>query len=271
MHLVNPYENECLNLYTRLKLVLRPVPNAEKSFGPARIEHPCSICWQHCLIADQHICRRNARESGFRLTCVSAKLSNSGVFNRRWIYMKYFCSILAFLVSGYWTALAQTPGSGPNNPASKGTTLTGIVECGEGYTSHELYDMKINLEEVVRGEEAWKRIKAASATNKPADPGFDYLLAKVKFEYYARGTPGLCIHQLSPDQFMAYSSNGEDYRNPSVVSPKPEMRKGLKSGGTYEGWVVFLIPQQDKNPIMSYSADTGGAVTHGGEKWFLLK
>jgi len=180
-------------------------------------------------------------------------------------------AVLAILIAACSAASAQTPGSSPGNAAPAGTLLTGIVECGEGYTSHELYDMKIKLVEVVRGEEAWKRLKEASPANKPADPGFDYVLARIRFEYNARGVPGTCIHPLSPDQFTAYSSGGEDYRSPAVILPKPEMRKGLKSGDTFEGWVAFLIPKQDKAPLMSYGADTGGAVTHGGEKWFLLK
>jgi hypothetical protein len=183
----------------------------------------------------------------------------------------FYAAVLAILIAACSTTSAQTPGSSPRNPIPKGTTLAGIIECGEGYTSHELYDVKIALAEIVRGEEAWKRLKEASETNKPADPGFEYVIARFKFEYYARGNPGSCIHPLSPDQFTAYSSSGEDYPNPAVVAPKPELRKGLKSGDIFEGWVVFLIPQQDKAPLVSYSADASGAVTHGGGKWFLLK
>jgi hypothetical protein len=182
----------------------------------------------------------------------------------------FYSAVFALLISACSTASAQAPGSGPRNPITKGTTLAGIIECGEGYTSHELYDVKITLVEVVRGAEAWKRLKEASGTNKPADPGFEYVLAQFKFEYYARGDPGTCIHPLSPNQFTAYSSSGEDYPNPAVVAPKPELRKGLKSGDVFEGWIVFLVPQKDKMPLVSYSADDGGAVTHGGQ-WFLLK
>ncbi len=176
-----------------------------------------------------------------------------------------------YIVFACATATAQAPGSSPGNPVSKGTTLAGIVECGEGYTSHELYNVKITLAEVFRGDEAWKRIKDAGRTNKPASPGFDYALARFRFEYHARGIPGTCIHPLSASQFTAYSSAGEDYPNPAVVAPKPELRKNLKSGDIFEGWVVFMIPQQDKAPLVSYSADAGGAVMHGGGKWFRLE
>ena len=154
---------------------------------------------------------------------------------------------------------------------AKGVPLEGIIECGEGYTSHELYDLKMTLLEVVRGEEAWKRIREAGAANKPAVAGSEYILARVRLEYTARGTPGLCIHPVSPDQFTAYTADGEDYAATSVVLPKPELRQGMKSGDSLEGWVAFMVAQADKTPLMSYSADAGGAVQHGGGKWFLLK
>jgi len=178
---------------------------------------------------------------------------------------------LVTIISTFSAATAQTPGSSPSVPALLGTTVAGIIECGRGYTSHELYDMKITLLEVVRGEEAWKRIKEAGSSNKPASPGTEYVLARVKFEYYARGAPGLCIHQLAPDQFTAYSPGGEGYKSVSVIPPKPEMRKALKSGESCEGWLVFEVAAEDKGPLMYYSADAGGAVQHGGGKWFLLR
>jgi len=166
---------------------------------------------------------------------------------------------------------AQTPGSSPAAPAPSGVTIAGIVECGQGYTSHELYDMKITLVEAIRGEEAWKRIREASPSNKQAEPGFEYVLARVKFEYYARGTPGLCIHHLSPQQFSSVSLDGKDYQLAQVVLPKPELRKDMKSGEAVEGWIAFAVSQQDKAPLMTYSADQGGAIVHGGAKWFLLR
>ena len=181
--------------------------------------------------------------------------------------LAYFVMILAIPA----VVSAQTPGSAPSLAAPSGVTLTGIIECGEGYTSHELYDIKITLLEVIRGDEAWKRVKEASDSNKPADADSEYILARIRFEYFARGTPGLCVHQVVPEQFAAYSAKGEDYKPALVVLPKPEVRKGLKSGESLEGWVAFMVAQKDKTPLMSYSADAGGAVQHGGDKWFLLR
>lgn len=184
-------------------------------------------------------------------------------------------SLAAFIIAIIFlclsVAFAQNAGSSPGSPAPAGTTVSGIIECGEGYTSHELYDIKITLLEVIRGEEAWKRIQNADNGNKPAESGTEYLLARVKYEYFARGIPGLCLHPLSPEEFTAYSKGGEDYKAASVVPPKPELRKELKSGESREGWLVFAVPKDDKAPLMSYEASSGGAVEHGGGKWFLLR
>jgi hypothetical protein len=176
---------------------------------------------------------------------------------------------LIFVISV--SAFAQATGSSPTHAAPAGMTLAGIVECGEGYTSHEPYDMKITLVEVIRGEEAWKRIREASASNKPAESGSEYVLARIRFEYKARTAPGSCVHPLIPEQFTAYNTNGEDYKPAAVIPPKPEMRKGLKSGDSFEGWIAFMVSQQDKTPLMSYSVGDGGAVQHGGDQWFSLK
>jgi hypothetical protein len=179
--------------------------------------------------------------------------------------------VLLLFIAASQVAFAQAQGASPNDPAPAGTTLAGIIECGEGYTSHELYDIKITLLEVIRGEQAWRRIQASASSNKPAGPGTEYLLVRIRYEYFARGVPGTCIHPLAPEEFTAYSRNGEDYKAVSVVPPKPELRKGLKSGESFEGWLVFAVRQEDKSPLMLYSADSGGAVEHGGGKWFLLR
>jgi hypothetical protein len=161
-------------------------------------------------------------------------------------------------------------GNSPFDPAPAGTRLSGIIECGRGYTSHELYNMKITLLEVLRGEDAWKRLQAADDSNKTADPGFEYILARVKFEYSARGTPGLCVHKLLPDQFTACSKEAVDYPVADVTVPQPEMRGELSSGESLEGWIAFIVPETDETPLLNYSADAGGAVLHGGSKWFKL-
>jgi hypothetical protein len=189
----------------------------------------------------------------------------------RSLRIRHLSIILVVALSSLSITSAQVPGAAPSSAAPRGSTVAGIIECGEGYTSHELYDIKMTLIEAIRGEEAWKRIKEAAASNKPAPAGFEYILARVKFAYFARGNPGLCVHKLLPGQFTANSPHGEDYKPASVVPPKPEMRKDLKSGDSIEGWLVFAVPKEDRAPLMSFSTDAGGAVQHGESKWFSLR
>ena len=168
-------------------------------------------------------------------------------------------------------AMAQIgEGSSPFDPAPAGIRLSGIVECGRGYTSHELYNMKITLQDVLRGKDAWKLLQKASKKNKTARKGFEYVLARIKFEYYARGKPGLCVHKLSPGQFIACSSDDEEYPATEVVLPDPKLKGDMRSGDILEGWIALLVPKSDKTPLLYYTADAGEAVMHGGNIWFRL-
>lgn len=163
-----------------------------------------------------------------------------------------------------------SPGSSPLSPAGRGVTVAGIIECGQGYTSHELYDMRITLLDLVRGDEAWKRIREAGVSNKPAAEGQEYILARIRFEYFARGKPGQCVHELKPEQFTAVSAAGEEYPHASVAPPQPTIAGSLRSGDSREGWVVIEVPRGDSKPLMYYSADAGAGTLHGGGTWFKL-
>ena len=178
--------------------------------------------------------------------------------------------LLLFAINLFIPTARSQEGNSPFNPAPVGVKLSGIIECGQGYTSHELYNMKITLLEVIRGDNAWKRLQTTSSTNKPAGSRFEYILARVRFEYYARGKPGLCVHNLTPEQFTACSVEGVDYPEADVILPQPEMQGDLRSGESIEGWIALLVPITDRKPLLYYSADAGAAVQHGGGKWFKL-
>ena len=173
------------------------------------------------------------------------------------------------------TSVLQSPkaasGYSPLSPAPVGVAVADIIGCGRGYNSHETYDIKITLLEVLRGKEASEHIKMANTANQPPDAGFEYILARIRFEYFARGSPGDCAYELMGEQFTAVSSDGKEYTRPSLVLPKPELSGTLNSGDSLEGWVGFQVAQSDKKPLMSFTADPGGVVTHGGGVWFQLE
>lgn len=177
--------------------------------------------------------------------------------------------IFIMTVAGMGTAV-NAAGRSPSDAGSEGTTVAGIIECGEGYTSHELYDVKITLQEVDRGEKPWLRLKALSNENRPPQQGYDYVLARVKFEYEARGRPGNCEHTVKRSHFTALSMQGEIYPVPEVTVPKPALSGPMHSGDTLDGWLAFEVTKDDKKPLMTFSVDDAGAVQHGGKLWFQL-
>jgi hypothetical protein len=106
--------------------------------------------------------------------------------------------------------------------------------------------------EVVRGSKAWDMVKAADAANNAPDTGYEYLLARVKFAY---GSGGNVFYTLLKEHFKAYSSEKKEYASTTIVDPKPALINGtaLYQGQTVEGWVSFIVAQNDSKPVMFYT------------------
>ena len=171
-------------------------------------------------------------------------------------------------VSG--AAKAQRLGTSPFNPAPVGSTVQTIVGCGAGYTSHELYDAKITVLEIAGGAKALGLLEKAKTVNKPPKAGFEYALARIRFEYSARGMPGTCPYDVREEEFSAATLDGTVFQAADVAAPNPRLNGTLRSGGSIEGWVVFLVAQGEKKMLMTFAAKSGGAVDHGGNVWFQL-
>ena len=161
----------------------------------------------------------------------------------------------------------QAAGNSPSDAATPGTVVAGIIECGDGYTSHELYDVKITLLELLRGETAGLRL--AGAAPAPGE-GQEYILARIRFEYYARGRPGDCEHTVRPGQFTALSADGTAYSAPTLAMPEPGLSGAVHSEQHLEGWLAVQVARQDVQPLLTFSVDDTGAVQHGGKLWFQL-
>jgi hypothetical protein len=239
-------------MFTKPNHILNCARGAERFSGPARTAGQCLNFWKRWR--DQQVPIHEQRRILLKLIQTPALIT------------------LLFISTSFLPVVsAQTRGSSPSSPVPIGQSLDTIIECGEGYRSHELYDARITLVEILRGEKAWERIEAADRSNPPAVDGFEYVLVRIRYAYNARGLPGTCIHSLSPEYFTAYSANGEAYTRAPVIPPQPELRKQMKAGDIFEGWLAFMVKQQDEAPLLYYSIDEGGGTQHGGGKWFVLR
>jgi len=180
---------------------------------------------------------------------------------------------LALLFQSGAAALWRTaqPQTAPIDAHPLRIQVTTIVEFGEQYLGSELYNAKITVLEVVRGEKARGIVRLASASNPAPKQGFEYVLARVRFEFSARTSLANHSYGLDPNQFTATGPDGREFSTPSLaIMPAPSLKGTLKSGDSLEGWLAFLVPQNTSKPLMVFHEDVGDVSHVGGGTWFEL-
>jgi hypothetical protein len=165
-------------------------------------------------------------------------------------------------------AIAQDNSS--SNPATVGSRVRSMVELGSVYTN--IYDIAITVLETVRGKEAMDQLKAASPNNGVPAEGFEYVLARIKFEFKGRAVSDILGFDLGyePLQWVALSAELIEYPNVTVTTPKPALHGLIKPGDAMEGWVAFAVNSKDSKPVMVFDPDTGGATGRGRTLFFKL-
>jgi hypothetical protein len=124
-------------------------------------------------------------------------------------------------------------GKDRNSPAPFGETI--ITE-----------NWKVNILEVVRGDDAWSMAQAANQFNDPPADGMEYVAFKVHVQNI--GTEDKA-EQIDGSYFSTTGSANVVYDNPYVVDPEPALDAYLYPGGETEGWVVLQVAK-DETGIM---------------------
>ncbi len=176
--------------------------------------------------------------------------------------MKVFVSVFLFL---NYTALAVGQVGSILDPYPIQTPATRTITFGDAYaTAIEAYDARITVIEVVRGARAWALLKKQDASNRKPDSGYEYVLARVRFEFIAKGKTGDKVYDLREDQFTAFSSDGStQYPAPKAVPPKPRLAGTLHSGDSAEGWIALIVARKDRKPFTAFRADVH-LLSHAG-------
>jgi hypothetical protein len=158
-----------------------------------------------------------------------------------------------------------------------GVTVKTKIELGDRYSAPEIYSLEITLLEIVRGKEAWNRIKSEGVSDNPPRPGFEYILVHIRFGFFSKARGFGHAHEayrIGEDSFSAASADGKtQYENPSVTrQPQPQL-VGLSFliGKSREGWIIFQVPETEKKPLLSFRRDCSENV-YGvwGSVWFQL-
>jgi hypothetical protein len=166
-------------------------------------------------------------------------------------------------------------GRSKDHPAPVGVTIKTTIERGEAYAAPEIYNVEMTLLEIVRGNEAWERIKAQGSLNEPPKTGFEFVLVHIRFGYFrrSRGMGGE-VYRLTKGQFAAFSSDGKtEYEIPAVLSqPQPQLIDStISPGESRDGWILLQVPKDDKKPLLIFKRQNIEGV-HGvwGHIWFQL-
>jgi hypothetical protein len=188
------------------------------------------------------------------------------------VFLRLTVALLIFQVATFTPAPAAQTHSATVDAHPIGVSVATIVEFGDQYLGgDELYDAKITVLEVVRGAKAWDIIRKASASNLEPNPGFEYVLGRVRFEFSARTSPSHYNYNLNESQFAATAADGREFAAPSLVSPpKPSLDGTLKPSDSLEGWLVFVVPRNVSKPLMVFREDVGTVSHRGGGTWFQL-
>jgi hypothetical protein len=183
---------------------------------------------------------------------------------------KILVTAFACLALAPFIAAVSAQDNSPSNPAAIGTPVKSLVEIGSVYSSN--YDITITVLETARGVKAMDLLKQADPQIKPTKAGFEYVLARVKFEIKGRAVSDNRAFDLgsSPLQWVAYSADITEYESISVTLPKPGLTGLVRPGETLEGWVAFAIEQKERKPIMTFDPNSGGATGRGRTLFFKL-
>lgn len=178
--------------------------------------------------------------------------------------------ILFVLVAAFSFQPASAQNNSSSNPADIGFRVRSMVELGSVYTN--IYDIAITVVETVRGEEAMAQLKTVSPSNDIPAKGFEYLLARVKFELSGRAVNDNLSFELGdgPLQWVALASDLTEYPQISVTAPDPALAGLVNPGDSMEGWVAFAVAVKDSNPVMVFDPDFGGATGRGRTLFFKL-
>ena len=143
-------------------------------------------------------------------------------------------------------------GRGRSNPMPTGTTLVAaLTQSSIEFTG------RFTLTQVIRGDEAWAKIKAANQFNDPPAAGHEYILAKMKVEIVSTSDADAAI-SVSSYWFTAVSGTGRDYPSESVVEPEPEVDTKLYKGASHEGWFAVMVEKTDTAPLLTFARDSQG-------------
>jgi hypothetical protein len=156
------------------------------------------------------------------------------------------------------STISATPATENLHGRSRGTPFprTGVIV---------LPNLEVEVQDVLRGEQAWRELRAANQFNDPAPEGEEYVLIRLKVtSQHADGE----THVLGCSDLRLTGAQALSYFYAPLVPPEPAFSGDVTAGQSLEGWCVFQIRQSDDNLILI--VDEGSNLVEGTERYIAL-
>jgi len=149
------------------------------------------------------------------------------------------------------TAVIKIPeGLDSIEPDEQGISWTDPVPYGSEVVTD---DWKLQVMDVVRGEEAWQSmVEWEPASNAPGD-NFEYLLVYIRA---GNIVPEMSFYPIDATYFSVIGDLNERYYDPYLRAPAPALEGYVLPGGVVEGWIVYVVQKADTNLLLAYDPYT---------------
>lgn len=155
----------------------------------------------------------------------------------------------------------HNPYGSKNNPSELGEVWN--VKVNDLVDGQRQYQITM-VDAVTDGNTAWQMLENANMFNDPPPAGKKYVLAKFRVKLIKFEGKTFDTFDVNPAMFEAVSKSGVVYDNfVPVVTPDPQLSE-IYEGGQIEGWVAFLVNQNDDPRIVWQRGNPD-------EIWFSLK
>jgi hypothetical protein len=138
----------------------------------------------------------------------------------------------------------DTPIPPSPTPSPVGLSRSNPAPAGELFSAP---GWDVQVQDLVRGDEAWQMIAAANMFNEPAPEGMEYILVYVSV---------VCTYEVDE----SYNISGFDFdvtgdalvkrSSGWVVAPEPALDAELLPGGKAEGWIAFAVAEGEGNLML---------------------
>lgn len=120
-------------------------------------------------------------------------------------------------------------------------------------------EFEATLVEVIRGQEAWERVLSANMFNEAAPAGSEYLIALVSVVYTGADTGVLDLGEA--DWSLISEGRISKYFDlpVNVCCMEPAFDMQLFSGGSGEGWLAWIVPIGEAEPLLAIGLDPDGS------------